>query len=307
VLVGKERTVARRVRDILLATLGVTLAGIFAAWLGGLVGLWDWPPRASSGFGVALGLAGGLIVLFEMALVGRKWLRGRRLGAAKVWMKLHVWLGLACLPVILVHTGFASGGPLTTVTLVLFLLVTASGVWGLVMQQWLPQKMLAEVPGETIAAQTDEAMKWHAAEAARLVRGLVETPPEYDERLASGMTSTESGTTLGPVVKGSPASVLSGFADRVLIPYLETGPRRRSPLASRAETSRRFALLRDSLPVAAHPSLVRLEELCDLRRRWDGLRVLNAWLHNWLVVHLPLSVAMTVLMLLHAVRALKYW
>jgi hypothetical protein len=300
VLVGKDRSVARRVRDILLATAAVTVAGVIVARVGGWVDLWDWPPKPSSGFGVFCGLVGGLIVLFEMAILGRKWLRGRRLGAAKVWMRLHVWFGLICLPIILVHAGFGFGGPLTTVTLVLFLLVTASGVWGLIMQQWLPQKILAEIPGETVASQTDEAMKWHATEADRLVRQLVETPPEFDEGISTGARAG-----VGPVVTGSPASVLRSFTERVLIPYLEG--RSGSPLASRAETGRRFALLRESLPVEAHETLTRLEELCDLRRRWDGLAWLNVWLHNWLVIHLPLSVAMTVLMLLHAVRALKYW
>ena len=304
VLVGKDRSVARRVRAILLATAGVALAGVVVAWVGGLVGLWDWPPKPSSGLGVACGLVGGLIVLFEMAILGRKWLRGRRLGAAKVWMRWHVWLGLVCLPVVLVLAGFGFGGPLTTVTLVLFLLVTASGVWGLVLQQWLPQKILAEIPGETVASQVDVSMQWHAAEADRLMRQLTEVPPEFDERIS---TAARAGTTVGPVVAGSPASVLRAFTERVLIPYLEGGAGKRSPLASRTETGRRFALLRESLPVDAHDTLARLEELCDLRRRWDGLAWLNVWLHNWLVVHLPLSVAMTVLMLLHAVRALKYW
>ena len=33
----------------------------------------------------------------------------------------------------------------------------------------------------------------------------------------------------------------------------------------------------------------------------------TAGTHNWLLLHLPLSVAMTALMVLHAVRALKFW
>jgi hypothetical protein len=31
------------------------------------------------------------------------------------------------------------------------------------------------------------------------------------------------------------------------------------------------------------------------------------WLHNWVLIHLPLSVALTVLLAAHAVTALKYW
>jgi hypothetical protein len=65
--------------------------------------------------------------------------------------------------------------------------------------------------------------------------------------------------------------------------------------------------LRADLPVETHEAIGRMEQLADLRRQWDAEVRINFWLHNWLVVHLPLSVGMTVLMLVHAARALKYW
>ena len=80
-----------------------------------------------------------------------------------------------------------------------------------------------------------------------------------------------------------------------------------SPLASRTEADQRFSRLRDGVPEIARPALDRLRELADLRRQWDGQARVQFWLHNWVVVHVPLSVAMTILMVLHAVRALKYW
>src|SRR5438270_1999564 len=95
-------------------------------------------------------------------------------------MRWHIWLGLVCLPVVIVHAGFGFGGPLTSVTLLLFLLVTASGVWGLVMQQWLPQKLLSEIPDETVASQINLVGEYHAAEALRLVDALVTAPPEAE-------------------------------------------------------------------------------------------------------------------------------
>lgn len=289
-LVGKSRSVRGRVSVVLFSTVAVAAVGVGLAAAGAAAGLWDWPPRPGSPFGVALGLAAGAIVLFEMALLPRKWLRGRRLGATRVWMRLHVWLGLVCLPVVLVHTGFGFGGPLTTATLVLFLVVTASGIWGLVMQQWLPQKMLAEVPRETVASQIDFVAEYHAAEAVRVVDGLVTVPPEaeYAE----------------PVVVGAPADELVAFRDRVLLPYLRGAD---SPLASRAEAEQRFDRLRAAVPAVAGAAVGRLCELAELRRQWDAQARLHVWLHNWLLIHLPLSVAMTGLMILHAVRALKYW
>src|SRR5262249_16054610 len=140
VLIGKLRSTLLRIVTILLATLAITGGGILLVAGASAAGMCAWPPRPSSAFGVASGLTGGAIVLFRMGLLPRKWLRRRRLGPAKLWMQLHIWLGIACLPVILVHTGFGFGGPLTTVTLLLFLAVIASGLWGLILQQWLPRK-----------------------------------------------------------------------------------------------------------------------------------------------------------------------
>jgi hypothetical protein len=293
VLVGKTRSVRGRVAAILFATLGVTLAGVLLAAAGSAVGLWAWPPQPSSGFGVLLGVVGGAIVFFEMAILPRKWYRGKRLGRTRLWMQLHVWMGLVCLPVILTHAGFGFGGPLTTVTLVLFLLVTFSGVWGLIMQQWLPQKMLEAIPGESIASQLDRLGGSLADEAARSVTALVTVRPEEE--------------AAEPVVGGPLAAELVTFRDDVLVPYLETGARSRSPLAAPSDAELRFARLREAVPPAARQTLDRLQELTDLRRRWDQQARLHFWLHNWLLVHLPLSVAMSSLMVLHAVRALKFW
>jgi hypothetical protein len=293
VLVGKAKSVGARVRAIVYATFGVTFAGVLFALAGAAAGLWTWPPQPSSPLGVTCGIIGGFIVFFEMAILPRKWFRGQRLGRTRAWMAWHVWLGLICLPVILVHAGFGFGGPLTTVTLWLFLITTFSGVWGLIMQQWLPQKMLEDIPGESIASQIDRLGSTLADEASRSVTALVTVRPEEE--------SAE------PVVMGALAAELVSFRDDLLLPYLQEGHRSRSPLATPADAAQRFARLREAVPPAARLTLDRLQELADLRRRWDSQSNLHFWLHNWLLIHLPISVAMTSLMVLHAVRALKFW
>lgn len=310
VLLGKSRSIRSRIAAIFCCTAAVTAVGAGLPWLGAVLGVWGWPVP-SSWYGVFLGLLGGAIVLFEMALLPRKWFRWLRLVPTKIWMRFHVWLGLICLPVILVHAGFGLGGPLAAVTLVLFLLVTASGIWGLVMQQWLPEKMLAEVPSETVASQIDFVGEVHTAEAIQLIAMLTTAPPEFDEfdvrpagRSALSLLVMSQGE---PAVTGIPAEELLAFGDSILLPFLRGHYRQKSPLVSRTEAGRRFNQLRDRLPEPATPVIERLEELADLRRQWDFQARLNWWLHGWLVIHLPLSIAMTGLMLIHAVRALKYW
>ena len=202
-------------------------------------------------------------------------------------------MGLICLPVILIHAGFGFGGPLTTTTLILFLLVTFSGIWGLIMQQWIPQKMLQDIPGETVAVQIDRLGHYHADEATRLISALLTVPPEAE--------SAE------PVISGLLAAELVAFRDDVLLPYLQDGDKSNSPLATPTDAEQRFARLREAVPPGAVETLNRLQELAELRRRWDEQARLNFWLHNWLLLHLPLSVGMSSLMVLHAVRALKFW
>jgi hypothetical protein len=277
---------------------------IALAGLGSVVGFWSWPPTASSPLGVACGIAGGAIVLFEMALLPRKWLRGYRLGPAKIWMLWHIRLGILCLPVILIHTGFGFGGLVPATTLVLFLLVIASGIWGLLMQQWLPQKILTDIPNETVAGGIDFAIKSHVFEMDRLLEDVLITMPDGEKILTRKEWKSASASCSG--TPGA-ASALIAFRERELLPYLERGRRSSSSLSSRTASDGQFANLRTLLPAAADPALRRIEELCAIRRQWDTLRRLNFWLHNWLIVHLPLSVAMTVLMCIHAARALKYW
>lgn len=292
-LLGKTQPVRKRVLNIIFATLGVFFAGVAFAVAGHVVGLWAWPPPPSSPLGLACGVIGGLIVIFEMLILPRKWYRGKRLGRTRAWMAWHVWMGLVCLPVIVIHAGFGFGGLLTTVTLWLFLLVTVSGIWGLIVQQWLPQMLLEDVPGETVASQINRMGDYHADEADRLITSLVTVPPE-----------AESAT---PVISGPLAAELVAFRDDVLLPYLQDGSRSRSPLATPTDAEQRFGRLREAVPEEARKTLDRLQELADLRRRWDFQSRINFWLHNWLLFHLPLSVAMSSLMILHAIRALKFW
>ena len=309
-LLGKSRSIRGRIAAILGVTAAITALGAGLPWLGAALGVWGWPVP-SSWYGVLLGLFGGAIVFFEMALWPRKWFRWLRLVPTKIWMRFHVWLGLICLPVILVHAGFGLGGPLAAVTLVLFLQVTASGIWGLVMQQWLPEKILSEVPSETVASQIDFVGEVHTREAVRLIDALTNVPPEFDAFDARPLEKANAGLLLAaraePAVTGPSATDLFQFRDAVLLPFLRGEVKRKSPLVTRTGAERRFVQLRDAMPAATIPAIERLEELADLRRQWDFQSRLNWWLHSWLVIHLPLSVAMTGLMVIHAVRALKYW
>jgi hypothetical protein len=276
VLVGGTTFARHRVAYLLAAVAVVCLPA--AGWyLAAAMGWTAWP-SGSTRLGLTLGIAAAAIIAFEMLLWPRKKLRGHRLGRARAWMYWHIWLGLVSLPLAVGHAGFRFGGPLTTVTLVLYLLVIASGVWGLALQQVLPGKLLHGFASETIEPEVDRVMDYHRREADELV-------------------------TLVGAGPGDP--LMTFYLDEVR-PYLEDGHRSGSALRSAARSAGLFADLTARAPAAAG-TVRRLEELCADRRQYDAQVRVHGWLHNWLLIHLPLSVALCVVLAAHVVTALKYW
>src|SRR5712671_470580 len=127
--------------------------GIFAAAVAVyLFGIWISPvgARGGSGIGLFFGVVGFGFMICAAALGARKRVPTWRLGRAKAWMKGHLWLGLLSLPLILFHGGFHFGGTLTRVLMWLLIATVASGVYGAVLQNFIPKKMTVDIPLETI-------------------------------------------------------------------------------------------------------------------------------------------------------------
>jgi hypothetical protein len=285
----------------------------------------------SSRPGLAFGVAGGLICLSEMLIWPRKalrrWGQALRLGGVQHWMRAHVWLGLLSLPLLVMHGGvYPWGGTLSTLLMGLFLAVIASGIWGLAMQQYLPRRLLRDVPGETVYSQIGLVRAQLRDEAAQLVRAACGRSPEAavpatpSFRIAG---KPRPGTTVVEVDPlADPGPLVDDFA-RVIAPFLCPEPvysyylapsgrpprpdgSARSPLGDPGRARLVFDDLRSRLDPGAAPVVDALERLCEHGRQLDRQARIHVWLHNWLAVHLPLSVAMIVLMVVHAVAALDY-
>lgn len=305
----------------LIATLAAT------AWfLAAGRGMSKWPGGGSLP-GLTFGVAGGALILFEFALWGRKKVRSWRVGRVQAWMTAHIWLGLLTVPLLVLHGGFRWGGSLSTALMLIFLVVIASGVWGLVMQQILPRRMLEQVPAETIHSQIGRMVGFLVDDAHRLVAATCGPLPgeDYDGPEPS---EVEQGAPISHLTVGAVQTV-GDVQGKVLItrvpraavpdsgplreifrssigPYLLEGRGARSPLARPSKAAAIFDDLREKLPAGTHETVRSLENLCDQRRQLDRQDRLHRWLHNWLAVHLPLSITLVVLMFVHVWVALKY-
>jgi hypothetical protein len=290
-------------------------------------------PGGSSPVGLAYGILGGSIMLFEFLLWPRKKVRAWRIGSARAWMRAHIWLGFLTVPLIVLHGGFTSGGQLSAVLMALFAVVIVSGIFGLVLQQYLPRMMLERVPAETIYSQIDYVAEQSYWNAEDLIEATFGEPIGPERSLRPRQQADESApafVTVGAVrsvgsVRGKvletqvPAAatiggdmLVDGFLKEIG-PYLLQGrgapgtPGRGSPLRLPSSSAAFFSGLRGSCGPEAGGIVDALESLCDQRRQYDLQIRMHGWLHGWLCVHVPLSVALIGLMFVHIVVALKYW
>ena len=127
-------------------------------------------PRGGSWVGLAFGILGLSLMVFCGLLTPRKKLRALPLGKATFWMKGHIWFGLLTLPIILFHSGFDIGGPFTIALMVLLVICYLSGIYGLILQQFLPRLLLSSGSVEMIYERMDAVLESLAESAEALIK-----------------------------------------------------------------------------------------------------------------------------------------
>jgi hypothetical protein len=238
-------------------------------------------PSGGSALGLTFGIMGSAFMIFAGLLAGRKKVPIWRLGRAQSWMRGHLWLGLLSLPIILFHAGFHFGGPLTTVLLVLLIVVVASGVFGALLQHYMPNMMTSQVPSETIFEQIQHVRDQLVAQA--------------DETIAAGESASTAEET--PLVD---------FYRREMRPFLESRGKKHQLLSNPDRSRSTFEGLRMLLPLGLQDAAKRLEQICEEERQLRRQSLLHHWLHGWLLLHIPLSFALLLLGVVHAITALRY-
>lgn len=290
-------------------------------------------PTGGSFFGLVFGIVGFAFMIFAALLGARKRVPTWRLGRAQAWMRGHLWLGLLSLPMILFHGGFHFGGSLTRVLMWLTILTVASGVYGAVLQNYLPRLMTRDVPLETIYDEVANVRKSLRMEADKLIEsvcGRMGLLKEIDEgQRAGGFTAlrpiaaasaplrTSAAVSAGasaavaaapeiPLLSEEESKPLRVFYFSDVRAFLEAPAWQRLPLGDPDRARNAFAAIRRRFPPSVYPALQDLEDICDENRQLMRQERLHRWLHGWLLVHIPLSLALILLGAVHAVMALRY-
>ncbi len=272
--------------------------------------------------GLTFGVIGFGFMIFTALLGARKRVPTWRIGRAQAWMRGHLWLGLLSLPVILFHGGFHFGGTLTSVLMWLLIITVASGVFGAALQHYLPRMMTTDVKLETIYDEIGNVRKLLREEADRGVEticgplGFGKSAKE-EVQLAGGFSAARvmATTSSGPAVAAVAETIVLTEEERAPLrkfylsemrPFLEQPKLRGTRLGNADKAHGTFSGLQTLMPPAAQTTLQDLEDICDEARQLVRQERLHHLLHGWLLVHIPISLALILLGAVHAVMALRY-
>ena len=262
-------------------------------------------PSGGSAMGLTFGIAGYAMMLYAGLLGARKRVPVWRLGRAQTWMRGHLWFGLLSLPMILFHGGFAFRGPLTAVLMWLFFIVIASGIVGALVQHYIPRMMTRRVPMETIYEEIPHVRRQLLDEADQLAATIC--GPFDGESPAEPVLAGQGAPTaaLVEIEQQDRARFREIYLQKVR-PFLNDPESQATELASSRRSSEVFESLRRLLSSPVHPVLNDLENICEEEHQLSRQIRIYHWLHGWLLVHVPLSIALLVLGGVHAVMALRY-
>lgn len=316
-------------REWILATAAAAMASTLAYLIYAVMAVNG--PRGGSPMGLVFGFAGTGVIVFECLLSLRKKYPASPLGRVKTWLRAHIWLGLLSFLLILFHTGFGWGKGVSFLLMMLFLIITVSGIVGVALQNWIPRRMTELVQKETVYEQIPDVIAHLRLEADERVEfltagiGIEEEPDEtvlraggkkyyFDPaqfKSAMDKIQAERNKRQGsPQISVDDASLATMRAHylKEIRPYLFPKPERegRALFQTQQAVAAYFERLRTILPPAAHEVLFDLEAIVEERRQLGTQVQLHHWLHGWLFVHLPLSMAFLVLTLVHAAMSLVY-
>lgn len=234
--------------------------------------------------GYALGTVAALMVLWLLWLGIRK----RRYRSSRTslqgWVSAHVYFGLASVVVATLHSGFELGLNLHTLAWLLLVVVVFSGIYGVLVYVGEPGSMTGNMGEDSVETLR---MQIHAGdqEAQRLVLRM---PDAYVQLVQDAIHGTRlEGTLLQHMLRSQSRRCPTTHA----VQHMEVLNRGLQGEALR-DARALYGLM-----------LARRSAVKKIRREFRSI----ARMRLWLMVHVPLSIALLFALAAHVVSVFIYW
>ena len=290
-----ESVLKFRKRRYLWVSLALVIFALLAYWIHDP----QEPPNGGTALGYTLGTLGTLMILWLAWYGVRKRRYSSTLGTVQGWLSSHVYLGVALLVIVLLHSGFQFGPNVHTLALVLMMLVIVSGLYGVFVYLKYPTRLSRNRDGDNrseLLVQLEDIDR----RSRRLAEGLGQP---FQEVIASGIRRTLLGGSIWARLRGQDrsqimlpqgeqSSVVNNAGQESMLDWLAGQQSRSSDAALAGTIGELSALLRNKRKL--------------LRQLSEDLR-LQATLEFWLYFHVPLTIALLVALAVHITTVFIYW
>lgn len=239
-------------------------------------------PHGGSRFGLGYGIAGtALILLLAFFGIRKRWYRSR-FGTLEQWLQSHIYLGILSLVVLLFHTGGRFNDKVAVTTLILVIIVVASGIFGAILYATVP-RLLTEVESNLTVEEISDQLNQLGRAMARIASGR-SAPFQriYDELLKQ--------TTPGG---------LAGW--RLLLSRLA-----KKRQAEAADWARLIALAPKEEQEDLRQMLVLSRQRKELLLRLIYQQRYKNFLEAWLYIHIPFTIALLIMAVVHIAGVFYY-
>lgn len=290
-----ESILAFNKRRYLWVSLLISALAIAAYWINDP----QEPPNGGTTLGYTLGTIAALMILWFTFLGVRKRRYSSTLGTVQGWLSAHVYLGIALIVIVLLHTGFQFGTNVHTLAFALMVLVVASGLYGVVIYIRYPERLSKNRDGANRSELHDQL-----GDIDRRSKRIAETlPQEFQELVTSGISRTLLGGSVWARLRGKDQSqvvlqrgggseVVANAGQEAALDWLAEQQSRSDDPEVAAAIGELSALIRNKRRL-----LKTLTE--DMR--------LQATIEVWLYVHVPLTAGLLMALGVHIITVFMYW
>lgn len=237
-----------------------------------------------SWMGYTLGTVAALMIAWLLWLGIRKRRYGASLTTVQGWLSAHVYLGVAVVVVATLHTGFELGYNLHSLAFLLMLVVVVSGIYGVLVLVGEPASMTSNMGGDSVAS-----LLLRLQEIDTLAHKLaLQLPDAFNTLVTDAANKTRlQGSVLAHMFRTTSRGCPTALAvDRM-------------QLLNRQLKDEQARFGREVVGLM----LNRRATVKKLRREFRSL----ARLRMWLLLHVPLSLALLCALVGHIVSVFIYW
>jgi len=254
-------------------------AALLACILGYLVNILVSEVNPGNWWGMTYGTVATLLMAGDVLYAAKRRMLRYNLGKSSSWVQFHLYGGALFAVLVLMHTGFRLPvGAMNWMLWILSLWVTGSGLFGVMLQRWIPTILSSGLSVEALYDRIPDLVAGIRERAERIVAGSTETVRDF-------YSATVAGALSAPQYRAIYFLDVTGGIKEKLKP---------------------FEYVRPLLTAEEKDRLSQLEEMFRTKLELDAHYTLQRPLRWWLYTHVPLSFALVILVVLHLYAVLVY-